>query len=118
MYPYNLSKYKQLRKLLRKNQTNAESKLWFCLRNRRFHGLKFYRQYSVDRYILDFYCPAIQLGIEVDGSQHRQHELMLYDKEREIHLSTLGIRILRYQNNDVLTNIDGVLEDIRLNICK
>jgi len=112
MYYDNLSQYKKLRKLLRKNQTPAEYKFWSRVRNKRFYGFKFYRQYSIGRYILDFYCPSLKLCIEVDGSQHMQKDQMLYDQERTLCLHGMGIRIVRYWNSEVLGNIDGVLEDL------
>jgi very-short-patch-repair endonuclease len=98
------------RQSLREEQTEAERLLWQKLRAKRFFNYKFYRQYSVGNYILDFYCPAIYLAIEVDGSQHVDQAD--YDKERTNYLRENNVTVLRYWNNDVMKNINAVLEDI------
>jgi very-short-patch-repair endonuclease len=98
---------------LRKNQTDAEKKLWTVLRNRQLVGVKFRRQFSVDKYILDFYCPAYKLGIEADGGQHYEPEGQRQDNQRTIELSRLGVRILRFSDTDILKNIEGVWETIQ-----
>jgi very-short-patch-repair endonuclease len=99
-------------KRLRKEQTETEKKLWSKIRNRSLIGLKFRRQYPVDNYILDFYCPQLKLAIEADGSQHLDAKQMEYDRKREARLGRMGIRILRFSDYDILTNIEGVLEEI------
>ena len=71
-YSYNDQALKGVRRRLRRETTEAERVLWSKLRNRQFHGLKFYRQYGVEKYILDFYCPEKRLGIELDGGQHNE----------------------------------------------
>ena len=109
---YNNMTLKNRRKELRKNQTEAEKVLWQELRNRQFFGLKFFRQYSIGMYIVDFYCPKLRLAIEVDGSQHAEKEKHEYDKERTVYLKHLDITVLRFWNNDVLNNIDEVLLSI------
>jgi very-short-patch-repair endonuclease len=97
-------------KRLRRNQTDAERVLWFHLRNRRFEGLKFKRQIPIDRYIADFCCSDARLMIELDGGQHatRTQE----DANRTKVLEAMGYLVLRFWNNNVLQNIDGVLEEI------
>ena len=97
---------------LRKNQTDAEKKLWGLLRNRLLNDMKFRRQFSVGKYILDFYCPEINLGIEADGGQHYGDEGRQMDELRTKELSDLGIKIIRFSNRDILTNIDAVYETI------
>jgi len=99
---YNNSVFKDRRRELRANQTEAEKILWGKLRNRQLEKCKFWRQYSVGPYILDFYCPKIRLAIEVDGSQH--DEALEYDKEREDYLLGLEIKTIRYKNNEVMNN--------------
>jgi very-short-patch-repair endonuclease len=104
-YLYNSGDTKERRRYLRKSPTDAERKLWQILRNKQMEGLRFVRQYSVGPYILDFYCPAIRLAIEADGSQHIENE---HDVGRTDYLRKKSINVLRFWNNDVLDNIDGV----------
>jgi very-short-patch-repair endonuclease len=106
---YNDQDSKTRRRLLRRNQTDAEQKLWQVLRNRQMDGLKFFRQYSVDNYILDLYCPAIKLAVEVDGGQHLDSD---DDIKRTNDLCQESITVLRFWNTDVLINPDGVYEKI------
>lgn len=96
----------------RKNQTDAEKLLWYYLKNKQLAGYKFRRQYPIHRYILDFYCLEKKLAIELDGSQHLIKTNKQYDKRRDTTLQTYGIEVLRFWDNDVLKNIDGVLERI------
>ena len=101
-----------LRRSLRRNQTTPEKLLWRLLRAKQLNGKKFFRQFSVGRYILDFYCPEHKLAIELDGSQHLEPQAMVYDEARTAWLETRGITVKRYPNNEVMENIEGVLEDI------
>ena len=101
-------------KSLRSNQTEAERKLWYYLRANRFMGLKFKRQKPIGNYIVDFICMEHQLIIEVDGGQHADQ--MTYDQKRDAWLSHQGYTVLRFWNNDVMQQTDGVLEQIRLKI--
>jgi very-short-patch-repair endonuclease len=90
--------------------TEAERKLWWHLRHRiRAPGAHFRRQVRIGRYIVDFACHAVRMIIEVDGSQHVRSAA---DEERRKVLEANGYRVLRYWNNDVLSNIDSVLEDV------
>jgi very-short-patch-repair endonuclease len=95
---------------LRHNQTDAERALWFRLRDRRLRGLKFRRQMPVYRYVVDFCCEAAHLVIELDGGQHAERSKE--DAERTAALEAQGYLVLRFWNNDVLRNIDGVVESI------
>jgi len=104
--------FTQLARNLRKNQTDAEQVLWLQLRNRRFLNYKFRRQFVIEPYIVDFVCLDLKLVIELDGSQHNEE----VDAERTIFLTRLGFKVLRFWNNDVFTNLEGVLEQIRLNL--
>ncbi|MFP4641906.1 MAG: endonuclease domain-containing protein [Dehalococcoidia bacterium] len=107
-YLYNDPATKSSRCYLRKNATDAEQKLWNMLRSRGTAGLKFFRQYSVGPYILDFYCPERRLAIEVDGGQHGDVFGQQHDAYRDNYLRGLNIRMIRFWNNDVIQNIEGV----------
>lgn len=101
---------------LRKGQTDAEKKLWSILRDRQLAGAKFRRQFSLGKYILDFYSPEHRLGIEADGGQHFEDKGKQGDKVREEELSKLGVEILRFNDNEILNNIEGVFEIILKNL--
>ncbi|MBI2341552.1 MAG: endonuclease domain-containing protein [Deltaproteobacteria bacterium] len=101
-----------IKKKLRSEMTHAESKLWFKLKTKQFKGLKFRRQHGIGPYIVDFYCPERKLVIEIDGDVHANEKQIVKDKIREDYLATLGVKILRYNNNDILKNINIVLEDL------
>ena len=94
---------------LRRNMTDAEKALWMRLRNRQLDGLRFKRQEPIGPYFADFACPAARLVVEVDGGQHSGS---VRDAVRDRRLQELGFAVLRVWNNDVLTNIEGVLETI------
>ena len=94
-------------KKLRSNMTDAERRLWYWLRAHRFDGHKIKRQVPIGPYIVDFACLGSKLIIEVDGGQHSESQR---DVERDNYLRENGFRILRFWNNDVLRNTDGVLE--------
>lgn len=110
---YNKDNSEHLRKELRKNSTESEKLLWQYLRNKQFEGIKFYRQYGIGNYIADFYSTSLKLVIELDGSGHFTPESFEYDKIREEFMNSLGIKTIRFNNNDVMTNIEGVLERIK-----
>jgi len=76
------------------------------------NGLKFRRQHGIGHYIVDFYCPEKRLVVEVDGDVHAYGEQIIRDKEREDYLKALGLQIIRYRNWDILTNLEGVVEDL------
>src|SRR5688572_30542547 len=95
---------------LRRNQTDAERTLWFRLRDRRLRGLKFRRQVPIGGYIVDFCCEYTRLIIELDGGQHVEQSKE--DAERTSALEAMGYLVLRFWNNDVLLNTEGVLESI------
>ena len=111
-YTYNDPTTKLNRRRLRKDATDAERKLWSILRSRQMAGLKFFRQYSAGPYTLDFYCPQRRLAVEVDGGHHGDAGARQHDDARGIYLNELGIRVIRFWNNDVLQNIEGVAERI------
>ena len=95
---------------LRRNQTDAERKLWYYLRNRRLSGHKFRRQQEIDQYIVDFVCVDAMLVIELDGGQHAEQQE--YDGRRTRYLQAKGYRVLRFWNNEALTKMESVLEVI------
>ncbi|MFZ3017205.1 MAG: endonuclease domain-containing protein [Gallionella sp.] len=98
-------------KTLRTNQTGAEQRLWYHLRAHRFMGLKFKRQKPMGRYIVDFVCMERRLIIEIDGGQHA--EQVEYDKRRDAWLRSQGYTVLRFWNNEVMQQLEGVLEQVR-----
>jgi very-short-patch-repair endonuclease len=93
---------------LRQTSTDAEQKLWFHLRSGRLNGLKFRRQHPIPPYVVDFYCEASKLVVELDGSQHGE----VADRARAAFLESHGLTILRYWDNDVLQQTEAVLEAI------
>ena len=97
---------------LRQRQTEAEKLLWFHLRNKRLGGYKFRRQHPIDTYIVDFFCDAARIVIEIDGGGHTEPSQIAYDNERTSQLEELGLRVMRFWNDDVLTNTNQVLEVI------
>ncbi|HEX74210.1 MAG TPA: endonuclease domain-containing protein [Dehalococcoidia bacterium] len=111
MLPYN-ENLKQPSRQLRKNMTDAEKHLWAKIRMKQLKGYQFYRQKPIGDYIVDFFYPRAKLVIEVDGSQHLVGETIQYDRIRNDYLSSLGLRVLRFTNTEVLTNIKGVVESI------
>jgi very-short-patch-repair endonuclease len=96
----------RIERRLRSRQTDAERKLWFAVRDRRLSGFKFVRQEAIGPVIVDFVCREKRLVIEVDGGQHAGNA---EDVARDIFLVREGYRVMRFWNNDVLSNRDGVL---------
>ena len=115
MLPYNKNLKKYSRQL-RENMTDAERKLWAKIRRKQIKEFQFYRQKPIGDYIVDFYCPRAKLVVEIDGSQHLVGETIQRDRIRDDYLSSLGLRVLRLTNTDVLTHIDGVVESILENM--
>ncbi len=103
---------RQKAKQLRKNSTDAEYRLWQHIRNRQLHGWKFRRQVPIDLYIADFVCQQLKLVIELDGGQHA--EATLYDARPTEYLQSKGYRVVRFWNNEVLQNTEGVMERIAM----
>ena len=94
---------------LRRRSTDAENRLWYHLRARRFEGTKFVRQFPIGPHVTDFACRDLHLAIELDGGQHSVEA----DAPRTAVIEAFGYRIIRFWNNDVLENAEGVLEAIR-----
>jgi very-short-patch-repair endonuclease len=101
------------RKQLRNNLTPAEARLWTCLKDKQLDGRKFRRQHSMGGYILDFYCPAERLAIELDGNPHFNPEAADYDRRRDAFMKQHGVLTLRFVNHRVFNYPEGVLDDIR-----
>jgi very-short-patch-repair endonuclease len=97
-------------KYLRKNMTIAEQKLWKnYLKNFKYRVLK---QRPIDHFIVDFYCPSLKLVIEIDGDSHFTDDAIIYDQARSEKLKGYGLQIIRFTNQDVLDNFEGVCEII------
>jgi very-short-patch-repair endonuclease len=105
----NIKKLFYRRKDLRNNSTPQEILLWLKLKNSQL-GFKFRRQHSIGGYIADFYCPTKKLVIEIDGSQHFVNQE--YDENRSKYLEGLGIKVIRFWNNEINVNIDAVVDKI------
>jgi len=102
-------KLKDNTRKLRANMTDAEQLLWYRLRRKQIHGVQFYRQKPLLNFIVDFYCPSAKLVVELDGSQHFEHEHQTKDDARDASLMELGLRVLRFDNRQVLLETDAVL---------
>jgi len=101
---------RDMRKDLRNYSTSAEGLMWRVLKGRQCGGYKFRRQQGIGPYILDFYCPELHLCVELDGSSHDYK--FDYDEERSAYLASQGIRVLRYQNEQVFCNPQWISDDI------
>jgi very-short-patch-repair endonuclease len=100
------------RRALRRNPTDAERLLWAYLRSRQIANFKFRRQHAIGPYVLDFYCAAQELGVELDGGQHYTLRGRRMDEARARYLAERGARVLRFSDHDVLTNLQGVIDAI------
>jgi len=110
---FNQTKYKHFRRGLRNNLTIGEKLLWIELKGSKLLGLKFRRQYSVNKYVMDFFCTELKLGIEIDGISHNQIDSQEKDNERTKYLNSEGIRIIRFKDSEVIENIEKVLQEIK-----
>ncbi|MCX7312318.1 MAG: endonuclease domain-containing protein [Hyphomicrobiales bacterium] len=97
---------------LRQDSTDAERLIWSALRAHRMHGASFRRQTPIGPYIADFVCHQASLVIELDGGQHFEDENLKRDARRDAFFGSKGFRVLRFNNHDVMTNQQGVLEAI------
>jgi len=112
MEPYSRNLREPSREL-RRDMTDPERVLWHRIRCKQIHGVHFYRQKPLLAFIVDFYCPKAKLVIELDGSQHHTAEHQARDRQRDARLGALGIRVVRFDNRQVLCEIDAVLDVIR-----
>jgi very-short-patch-repair endonuclease len=113
---YNRHEMLVLRRELRKKMTPAEKILWLALRRENFKCYRFRRQYSIDNYIVDFYCPDAKLVIEIDGGYHSEAEVKIRDAERQAQIESYGVKFLRFSNQQVLENLPEVIEKILINL--
>jgi very-short-patch-repair endonuclease len=97
---------------LRRSMTDAENRMWHFLRNNQLDNIRFYRQRPIGHYIVDFVSLKKKIIIEIDGSQHYQPGQQAKDKKRDAFLSSLGYRIIRWSDRDVLTNMEGCIQYI------
>lgn len=110
---FNVSSVKSNRRTLRVNGTPAEAALWKLLKNKQVGGLRFLRQFSIGNYVLDFYCPAIRLCIELDGEIHNDNRQEQHDIKRSQYFNAQNIHILRYENRLVWDAPDDIVTQIK-----
>lgn len=103
---------KSLRGHLRNNMPRTEVMLWSRLKGKQLLGYKIRRQYGVGNYVIDFYCPKLKLGIEIDGESHFTPEGLKHDRIRNNYITGKGIELLRVTTTEIYDNMDGVLEYI------
>ncbi|KST62417.1 endonuclease domain-containing protein [Mastigocoleus testarum] len=103
---------KERAKQLRKNMTPGEIILWKHLKGKQMCNCDFDRQRPIDRFIVDFYCKKLMLAIEIDGSSHDSPEAQARDRRRQARLEFLGVRFLRFREEEVRSGVEGVLEVI------
>ena len=106
--PYN-NKLKQFSRALRSNMTDAEQHLWYRLRNKQVCGIQFYRQKPLLAFIVDFYCTKAKLVVELDGAQHFETEHQLKDAARDAALEKMGLKVLRFDDRQVLSETESVV---------
>ncbi len=111
-FEYNNPVLKLRRRELRNKATDTEKILWQKLQRKQLRRHKFVRQYSVGPYILDFYCPKARLAIELDGFQHDSDEGKIYDQERTNYLATCDIKVIRFWNKEILSDLEKVISRI------
>jgi len=111
MIPFD-RRLKPVARELRKNMTDAEKHLWLRIRRKQLKGCQFYRQKNIGQYIVDFYCPAAGLIIEIDGGQHYSDEGVQKDLKRDGYFASLGFTVLRFSNKEIFESTDAVLETI------
>jgi len=99
-------------KQLRRNSTRAETILWNRLRAKQLCGIRFRRQQRIGTYIVDIYCPSVRLVIELDGVSHEGDAKALSDRQRQVYLEMQGLKVLRFFNDEIYNNTEGVLETI------
>ena len=111
MLTYN-RRFKAKARYLRTNPTDAELHLWYRLRRKQILGVQFYRQKPIGNYIADFYATAAKLVIELDGAQHLERGQANYDAQRTRDLEQQGVKIIRFDDRQVLLETESVLEAI------
>lgn len=109
---FNRKSQKNIRRQLRSQEIYSEKLLWNKLRKTQL-GYKFRRQHGIGDYVVDFYCPQLKLVLELDGGTHCTEEEIIYDKNRQKYIESLGLIVKRYGNDDVKKNLGYVVSDIR-----
>ncbi|MDQ7798016.1 MAG: endonuclease domain-containing protein [Candidatus Edwardsbacteria bacterium] len=104
---------KEKARQLRNNSTKAEIRLWMHLRDKKIMGYDFHRQKPIGNYIADFFCPKLNLAIEVDGYTHRFEEVVKKDHKKQDYIEDLGITVLRFKDGEIFHDIDSVLNVIK-----
>lgn len=110
---FNNAVLKSTRQCLRRNAPTPEIIFWNKLKSRQLCGLKFRRQHSIGNYVADFYCPSQKLVIEIDGDSHFNKNAKQKDEARTDFLKSLGLRVLRFTNKEIMDNISGVIVTIQ-----
>lgn len=105
------------RRILRSNMTKSEVMIWLKLKNKK-QGERFLRQFSINRYVVNFYCPNLKLAIEIDGDSHLLNESIEYDKIRQTEIETLGIKFLGFTNEQIKNKLTDVIDEINKEIVK
>ena len=116
MLPYR-RRLKNRARELRSSMTDAETVLWTQIRRRQLLEFQFLRQRPIGGYIVDFYCPALKLIVEIDGESHLSKDAQQYDNECTVYFESLNLHVHRFTNNDVYTNIEGVITQLK-SVCK
>ena len=115
---HNRKQMEKFRKALRHNLTPAEAVLWKAIQRSKLDSRKFRRQHSVGSYVLDFYCPSELLAVELDGAYHYTLAGTEYDAERTKYLNGLNIRVLRFENKLVFSQLEWLLDEIKAHFVK
>lgn len=113
---FNQKSQNEKRRLLRNNATNTEQFLWNRLKGKQIRNLKFRRQFSIGKYVVDFYCPELKLAIEVDGETHCSEDEIEYDRIRQNEIENFGISFIRFKNEEIFENIEQVIRKLELKI--
>ena len=109
---YNRQSRNELRRRLRHEMPKAEVILWHYLKGKQINSHKFRRQFGIGPYVVDFYCAKLKLAIEIDGDLHFSEDAQQYDFDRQKYIEEFNIKFLRFTNDDVYTNLDGVIRAI------
>ena len=115
---FNQADRKKLRQHLRQEMPKAEVILWSYLQKKQLAGFKFRRQHGIGNYVVDFYCPKVQLVIELDGDTHYTPEAEQYDQQRDEFLRAFGLSVLRFTNQEIYQDLESVLDKIKETIRK
>ncbi len=109
---------RDVRRALRRDGAPSEALLWLRLKNRQVHGHRFRRQHSIGPFVVDFYCPSERLAIELDGSVHNNVIASANDQARQEWLNAQGIRVIRFDNQAILDDLEGVIDAVSQNFSR